>query len=72
MFNGDWVKRGTRLEVVGKRPRGGPRKTRMTTLNDDMRRGALSPEDPRDRGLWIRRIHGAKRKRLTRVNMDIP
>jgi hypothetical protein len=42
----DWVKRCTRMEVVGKRPRGRPRKTWMTTLKD-MRRGALSPEDVR-------------------------
>jgi hypothetical protein len=32
----DWVKRCTRLEVVGKRPRGRPRKTWMTTLKDGM------------------------------------
>jgi hypothetical protein len=55
----DWVKRCTRLEVVGKRRRGRPRKTWMKTLNDDMRRGALSTEDAMDRGLW-KRIHGAK------------
>jgi hypothetical protein len=36
-------------------------------LKDDMRRGALSPVDVRDRGLW-RRIHGAK----WRVNLDVP
>jgi hypothetical protein len=65
----DWVKRCTRLEVVGKRPRGRPRKAWMTTLKDDMRRGALSSEDAMDRGLR-RRIHGAKWS--TRVNLDIP
>jgi hypothetical protein len=41
----------------------------MTTLKDDMRSGALSPEDARDRGLW-RRINGAKRP--TWVNLDTP
>jgi hypothetical protein len=30
---------------VGKRPRGRPRKTWMSTLKDDMKKGALSPED---------------------------
>jgi hypothetical protein len=65
----DWVKRCTRLEVVGKRPRGRPRKTWTSTLKDNMRRPALSPEDVRDRGLW-RTIHGAKRP--TWVNLDIP
>jgi hypothetical protein len=64
----DWVKRCTRLEVVGKRPKGRPRKTWMK-LKDDMRRGALSLKDARDKGLW-RRIHGAKRP--TWVDMDIP
>jgi hypothetical protein len=66
----DWVKRCTKMEVVGKRPRGRPRKTWLTTLKDDMIRGALSPEDARDRGLWRKRIHGAKWP--TRVNLDIP
>jgi hypothetical protein len=64
----DWVKRCT-MEVVGRRPRDRPRKTWMTVLKDDMKRGALSPKDTRDRRLW-RRIHGAKW--LTRVNLDIP
>jgi hypothetical protein len=64
----DWVKRCTRLKVVGKRPRGRPRKMWMTALKDDMRRGALSPEDARNRGLW-RRIHGAKQ--LTWVNLKV-
>jgi hypothetical protein len=65
----DWVNRCTRLEVVGKRPRGRPRKTWMTVLKEDMRRGALSLEDARDRSLW-RRIHGAKWP--TQVKLDIP
>jgi hypothetical protein len=56
----------TRLEAVGKRPRGRPRKTWME-LKDDMRRGALFSEDAKDRGLW--RIHGAKQP--TRVNLNI-
>jgi hypothetical protein len=60
----DWVKRCTRMEVVGKRPRGRPRKTWMITL-----KGALSPEDVRDRDLWRRSIHGAKRP--TRVNLEV-
>jgi hypothetical protein len=51
--------------VMGKRPR----KTWMKAVKDDMRRGALSPEDPKDRGLR-RRIHGAER--VTWVNLDIP
>jgi hypothetical protein len=33
----DWVKRYTRMEVVGKRPRSRPRKTWMSTLKDDMK-----------------------------------
>jgi hypothetical protein len=57
----DWVKRCTRMEVVGKRPRGRPRKTWMSTLKDDMKKGALSPVDARDRDLWRRSIHGAQR-----------
>jgi hypothetical protein len=32
----DWVKRCTRMEVVGKRPRGRPRKTRMSTVMMDL------------------------------------
>jgi hypothetical protein len=47
----DWVKRCTRMEVEGNRPRGRPRKTCMKTLKDDMRRVSLSLEDSRDRGL---------------------
>jgi hypothetical protein len=65
----DWVKRFTRMEVVGKRPRGRPRKTWMSTLKDDMKKGALSREDARDRDLWRRSIHGAKRP--TRVNLEM-
>jgi hypothetical protein len=42
--------------------------TLRATLKDNMRRGALSPENAKDRGLW--RIHGAKRP--TRINLDIP
>jgi hypothetical protein len=34
----DWVKRCTRMEVVGKRPRGRPRKTWTSTLKDDMKK----------------------------------
>jgi hypothetical protein len=34
----DWVKRCTRMEVVGRRPRGRPRKTWMSTLKDDMKK----------------------------------
>jgi hypothetical protein len=40
----DWVKRCTRMEVVGKRTRGRPRKTWMSMLKDDMKKGALSPK----------------------------
>jgi hypothetical protein len=54
----DLVKRCTKLEVVDKRPRGLPRKAWMTTLKDDMRRGAVSKEDGMGRGLCG--IHGAK------------
>jgi hypothetical protein len=57
------------LEVMGKRPTGRPRKTWMTTLKDDLRRGAISLEDVGDRGLWST-IHGAKQ--LTMVYLDIP
>jgi hypothetical protein len=39
----DWVKRCTRLEVVGKRPRGRPRKTWMTTLKDDYEKRCSVP-----------------------------
>jgi hypothetical protein len=46
----DWVKRCTRLEVVGKRPRGRTRKTWLKSLKDYMRKGALCPEDAKDRG----------------------
>jgi hypothetical protein len=68
----EWVKRCTRMEVVGKRPRGRPRKTWMSTLKDDMRRGALSltHEDAKYRSLWRGVNNGAKW--LTRVNLDIP
>jgi hypothetical protein len=33
----DWVKKCTRMEVVGKRPRGRPRRTWMSTLKDVMK-----------------------------------
>jgi hypothetical protein len=56
----DWVKRCTRMEVVGKRPRGRPRNTLMKTLEDNMTRCALSPADAKDISLWRGRIHGAK------------
>jgi hypothetical protein len=48
------VKRCTTMEVVGKRPRGRPRKMWTSMLKDDMEKGALSPEDARDRDLWGR------------------
>jgi hypothetical protein len=64
----DWVNRCTSLEVAGKRPRGRPRKTWMTILKYDMRRGALSMKDARDRCLWGWRIHGARW--LIRVSLD--
>jgi hypothetical protein len=41
----------------------------MSTLKDDMKKGALSPEDARDRDLRRRSIHGAKRP--TRVNLEM-
>jgi hypothetical protein len=66
----DWVKRYTRMEVVGNGPRCRPRKTWMKTLEDDMTRCALSPADGKDRSLWRGRIHGAKRP--TWVNLDMP
>jgi hypothetical protein len=66
----DWVKRCTRMEVEGIRPRGRPTKTWMKTLEDDMTRCALSPADTKDRSLWRGRIHGAKQP--TWVNLDIP
>jgi hypothetical protein len=50
----DWVQRCTGLEVLGKITRGKPMKTRMTTLKDDMKRGAMSPEYTRDRGLSLK------------------
>jgi hypothetical protein len=49
--NDDWVKICTRMEVMGKRPRGRPRKMWMSALKDDIRRGALSSEEAKDRGL---------------------
>jgi hypothetical protein len=63
------MKKSTRMEVEGSRPRGRPRKTWMKMLQNDMTRYALSPEDAKDRGLWRGRIHGAKRP--TKVNLDI-
>jgi hypothetical protein len=58
----DWVKRCTRMEVVGKISRGRPGKTWMSTLKDNMKKGALSPEDARDRDLWRRSIQLSPRK----------
>jgi hypothetical protein len=40
----------------------------MSTLKDDIIKGALSPEDATDKDLW-RSIHGAKRP--TRVNLEM-
>jgi hypothetical protein len=37
----DWVKKCTMLEVMGKRPRGRPRKTWMKTLKDYVRRDGV-------------------------------
>jgi hypothetical protein len=45
----DWVKRCTRMEVEGNRPRGRPKKTWMKTLEDNISRCALSPDDAMDR-----------------------
>jgi hypothetical protein len=42
----------------------------MKTLEDDISRCALSPEEAKDRGLWRGRSHGAKQP--TRVKLDIP
>jgi hypothetical protein len=66
----DRVKRCTRMEVVGKRPRGRPKKTWLNILEDDMRRSDLAHMDAKARGLWRGRIHCAKRP--TRFNLDIP
>jgi hypothetical protein len=35
-WDDDWVKKCTKMEVEGNRPRGRPRKTWMKTLEDDM------------------------------------
>jgi hypothetical protein len=56
----DWVKRCTRIDVES-RPGGRPRKTWMKTIEDDMRRGALSPMNAENRSLWKGRNHGTKR-----------
>jgi hypothetical protein len=56
----DWVKRCTRLEVVGKRTRGRLMKIWMKMLEDDMK-CVLSPADAKDRSLWRGGIHGVKR-----------
>jgi hypothetical protein len=56
----DWMKRCTRMEVEGNRPRGRPRKTWMKMLEDDTKRCALSPADAKYRSLWRGRIHDVK------------
>jgi hypothetical protein len=56
----DWMKRCTRMEVEGNRPRGRPRKTWMKTSEDDVRRCVVSPADAKDIRLWRWRIYNAK------------
>ena len=54
----DWVKKCTKVEVVGKVGRGRGRKTSLQCVNSDMKDLGLSVEEAQDRQLWRRKIFG--------------
>ena len=56
----DWVKKCTRLEVDGKRPRGRPKLTWSEVLRSDMKAADLLVNDAHDRGKWRRRTYDHK------------
>ena len=54
----DWVKKCTKVEVVGKVGRGRGRKTWLQCVNSDMKDLGLRVEEAQDRQLWRRKIFG--------------
>lgn len=54
----EWLKRCTKIEVAGKRPRGRPSRTWRDVVNDDLRNMRLKREEVGDREKWRRAIHG--------------
>lgn len=54
----EWLKRCTKMEVPGKKPRGRPRSTWIDVVNDDLRKLDLRVEEVVDRDSWRRAIYG--------------
>ena len=54
----DWVKKCTKVEVVGKVGRGRGRKTWLQCVNSDMKDLGLKVGEAQDRQLWRRKIFG--------------
>ena len=54
----DWVKKCTKVEVVGKVDRGRGRKTWLQRVNSDMKDLGLRVGEAQDRQLWRRKIFG--------------
>ena len=64
----DWVKKCTKVEVVGKVGRGRGRKTWLQCVNSDMKDVGLRVEEAQDRQLW--RTRRFLVKRLCRACME--
>ena len=54
----DWVKKCTKVEVVGKVGRGRGRKTWLQCVNSDMKDLGLKVGEAQDRQLWRKKIFG--------------
>ena len=54
----DWVKKCTKVEVVGKVDRGRGRKTWLQCVDSDMKDLGLRVEEAQDKSLWRRKIFG--------------
>jgi len=52
----DWVKKCTKYEVEGTRPRGGPKKTWTVIVQKDCQACKLNREDAMDRSRWRKLI----------------
>ena len=70
----EWIRKSLVMEVEGKRPRGGPKKTWMKIVERDMMNMALNRQDALVRDEWRAGINGrggeGPRYRLTRGNLD--
>ena len=67
----DWVKKCTKVEVVGKVGRGRGRKTWLQCVNSDMKDLGLRVEEAQDRQLWRRKIFGETSEPCVHGKTDI-